>query len=108
MASSNSSSSNTTTTEDNRIIAEDEAIAINSRGDVQVHMVPDEAFDLASDALFTVENSTRQVVDAFGDALESTQAAARSESADLADKIIKIGIPALAVAYLAGRIFKNG
>lgn len=97
---SKSASNTTTTTEDNRIIADGEGIAVNSDGGaVQVHMVPDEAFDLA-------ELSVSTTAATFSDALERTQINAQSESKQLAEQVIKIGIPALAVAFIAGKIFE--
>lgn len=98
--SSKSSSDTTTNTEDNRIIADGEGIAVNSDGGaVSLHMVPDEAFDLAELAVGTTAAT-------FSDALERTQEHAQSESKQLAEQVIKIGIPALAVAFIAGKIFK--
>lgn len=94
---SKSKQESATITEDNRIIADGGGIGINADGDVSLHMVPDEAFELAE---FALGETTR----AFSDALVRTQAAARTESAQLAEQIIKIGIPAAALVFLLARM----
>lgn len=106
-SSSKSSNSTKNSTTDRRQAVSDEAIAIqNSGGDVTVNQVADEAWDLG-------ELAIREVSDVFGQALKDTQTAlyrtqdaARTESAQLAEQVIKIGIPAAALAYVIGKVWK--
>lgn len=98
VSSSKTSQSTATENSDERIIADGSGIGVNSGGgEVKIQFVADEAFQLAEIAL---ESTTKT----FAKALQDTQAAARSESAQLGEQIIKIGIPALALVFLIGRL----
>lgn len=118
MASSRSSSVKSTTNivRDNRVGASDRAVAVSTGGpgDVTINMVADEAFELAGDAIDAGTSAAQVVAETLGRSLRDTQAAlnttqemARTESAQIAEQVIKIGIPAIAVAYVAGRIWSK-
>lgn len=118
MSSSSSSSATTDVVEDRRAGAEGEGVAISSSGgNVTVHQVPDEAFemglealremrDLASSSITNSGMSLDIVADTLGQALATTQENAKTEEGQLSAQIIKIGIPAAALAYVAARIWK--
>ena len=99
ISSARSSQASTTVNEDNRIVADGSGIGINTDGNVTVQVVADEAFELAEMAL-------DRTTSAFAEALDKTQQRARTESAQLGEQLIKIGIPAMALIYLVGRISK--
>lgn len=105
--SSKSRSSNTTrnSTTDRRQAVSDEAIAIQGR-DVTVHQVADEAFELGELAITEVADTLGRSLRDTQQALYRTQDAARTESAQLAEQLIKFGIPAAALAYVVGRMVK--
>lgn len=117
---SKSSSSNQTasTTNDNRVIAEGGGMGVSGGGDVSVHVVADEAFELGELAIASGDASTlaalefgRDALDKltgnFDKALSGTQAAyARADESEetlLSSQIIKIGIPAAALAFIAAQ-----
>lgn len=107
MGSKSSSSNHTTNnTEDSRVAVSEAAIGISADGDVQVHQVPDEAFELGGMAIEAVSETLGRSLRDTQDALFRTQDAARTESAQLAEQVIKIGIPAAAVAYIVGKMVK--
>lgn len=136
MGSKSSSSNHTTNnSSDRRVAASDRAVGVSAGGNVVVHQVADEAFELGRDALALTEETTeaafrfgegtfdtaaelgeraiKTVSDTLGrslkdtqEALFRTQDAARTESAQLAEQVIKIGIPAAAVAYIVGKMVK--
>jgi hypothetical protein len=98
---------------DNRALAGEAATAISASGNatVDVQYIPDEAFNLAGLAVETIagalertqsgtfkalEDSQRQTFKALGE----TQTAARSETAQLVETALLIGIPALVLLVL--------
>lgn len=118
MSSSNSASNTSQKTEDNRAAADNGAIGISADGPVSVHMVADEAFTLGSEvveairdlAINNLDFSSRNVetvADTVSRALVETQTANQSETTKLAENLINVGIPALAVAYVVARIWKG-
>lgn len=105
MGSSSSSSNQTqNVSEDSRVAVDGESLGISADGDVQVHVVADEAFELGRLAIDEVSETLGGALQDTQKALFRTQDAARTESAQLAEQIIKIGIPAAALVYIAGRI----
>lgn len=101
---SKSSNATTNTTEDSRVAVDGESLGISADGDVSVHMVADEAFELGKLAIEEVSDTLGQSLQDTQKALFKTQDAARTESAQLAEQIIKIGIPAAALVYIAGKV----
>ena len=116
--SSSSSSSQSNQTNDNRVIATDGAQGVSGGGDVSVHIVADEAFELGEAAIDSGEAQSLAVLDfaagavdrlegGYTKALDSTQTALErvtsSEGKTLSGDIIKIGIPAAALAYVAAQ-----
>ena len=117
MSSSNSSSATSTSTIDGKVAADNGALGISAQGDVTVHMVPDEAFQMGVEAIKSMNDlarstvvNTGQTVDVvaqtLGTALMRTQNANKSEAGQLSQQIVKIGIPAAALAYIASQVMK--
>lgn len=122
VSSSKSAQSTNSTTEDNRIIADAGGIAVNSRGGaVQVQFVADEAFELAEMSVGEVSETSRKAMDivaqssrdtlnktlnSFTDTIQRTQTAARSETSQLAEQVLKIGVPAAVVIFLVTKMGK--
>lgn len=105
MGSSSSSSNQTqNVSEDSRVAVDGGSIGVSADGDVKVHMVADEAFELGRIAIEEVSGTLGQSLKDTQKALFKTQDAARTESAQLAEQIIKIGIPAAALVYIAGKV----
>lgn len=115
-SSSSSSSATTNNTRDGRVAGDNGAVGVSAEGDVNLHMVADEAFELGSEALAEFAELARSVVDVGGKttetasdalslALHQTQEASRTEGAQLSDQLIKIGIPAAALAFVAAKIW---
>jgi hypothetical protein len=101
VSSSKTKQTSQTENKDNRIVASENAIAVNSEGGpVKIQVVADEAFELAEFALSRVSDSFDNTSEIFAQSLRDTQKAARTESAQLSEQIIKIGIPALALVFL--------
>ena len=160
MNPSRSSSATSTATTDARVGADNGAIGVSSQGNVNVQIVPDEAFYLGEAAIEAVaeiadgttygalslsESVSRDAFDfadeanynalsfadrsgadaydfatrsidgaretvsdvtgQFAQALATTQEAARTESAQLAEQIIKIGLPAVALVFAVTQIW---
>ncbi|PJE25765.1 hypothetical protein SAMN06297129_2448 [Pseudooceanicola antarcticus] len=115
-SSSSSSSATTNNTRDGRVAGDNGALGVSAEGDVSVHMVADEAFELGKEALAEFADLARGVVDMGGQttqtasdalslALHQTQQAGRTEGAQLSDQLIKIGIPAAALAFAVSKIW---
>ena len=106
VSSSKSSASTSSSTSDNRVATDGESIGISGGGDVSVHMVSDEAFELGELAISQVSDTLGKALKDTQKALFTTQENARTESAQLAEQIIKIGIPAAALVYIAGKYIR--
>lgn len=120
MSSSKSKQSSSETITDSRIAATDNALAVNSGGGrVTIMDVPDEAFELAEMAVSTVGQTSSDAFDFARanarDAMETVQrmaemsmSYARSESGQIAEQIIKIGIPAAVLVMIVtkGKLIK--
>ena len=104
VSKSRSSNSTVNETEDSRVAVDGESIGISADGDVSVMVVADEAFELGMFAIETVADTLGETVKDTQLALRRTQDAARTESAQLAEQIIKIGIPAAALVFIAGKM----
>lgn len=105
VSSSKSNQASSSTTKDNRIVASERAVAVNSEGgNVAVHVVADEAFELAEMTVDRLADSFDSTTKIFSQSLRDTQSASRTESAQLSEQIIKIGIPALALVFLVGKM----
>lgn len=119
MGGSSSSSASTTTNEtrDGRVAGDNGAIGLSvGEGDVGVHIVPDEAFQLGGEAIQEIASLARLVTETGGRATETAQGALalaldetqqrdRSEETQLSEQIIKIGIPAAALAFAVSQIW---
>lgn len=130
MGGSSSSSASTTKNEtrDGRVAGDNGAIGLSvGEGNVDVHIVSDEAFQLGGDAIREIAEfalfSTRTNADlarfvantggratetaqsALSVALDQTQQRNRSEETQLSEQIIKIGIPAAAIAFAVSQIW---
>ena len=126
-SSSSSSSSTKNFNRDARVAGDNGAFGVSAEGDV--HIVPDEAFALGSEAIREIAELAGSVT-ASGEratetaqgalkvalqgaqsanrvALQGAQAANRSEAANLSENIIKIGIPAAAIAYAVSQIWSR-
>lgn len=104
-SSSKSNQASTSINKDNRIVASDKAVAVNSEGGaVSVHVVADEAFELAEMTVNRFAETVDNTTEVFSQALFDTQKNSRTESAQLSEQIIKIGIPALALVFLVGKM----
>lgn len=115
-SSSSSSSATTNNTRDGKVNAEGESLGISSEGDVQVHMVSDEAFQLGREAIAEVTDLARNVTNTSGAATETAQGALamalqntqdknRTEATQLSEQVIKIGIPAAALAFAVSQVW---
>lgn len=117
-SSSKTDQTSETFNSDERIIADNGAQAINSGGG-DIRIVADEAFELAEFALGSNEylateamsftrdlagTAINEAARANREALDSALYAVKSESAQMGEQLIKIGIPALALIYLMGRL----
>ncbi|MCE8508346.1 hypothetical protein KBY28_07765 [Ruegeria pomeroyi] len=117
MSSSKSASSTATSNKDGRVAVDNGGVGVSAEGDVTIHMVPDEAFELGEAALFEMADlargsmeigvqQTEAVQDTLSKALFETQRAAKTEAAQVSEMIVKMGIPALALVFIAGKVFK--
>lgn len=89
MSSSKSDQVSNTETADERIVASDQAVAVNAEGDVTINQVPDEALELGGEVVRVLADVVAQETDQD-----------RSEAAQLAEGLIKIGIPAALIAFV--------
>lgn len=130
---SKSASSNTTNnvTQDRRVATDAGSIGISSGGPVKVRIVADEAFELGEDALELGEDALRwnykamdraaklvsgamksqdehtaRVTDTLSSALKTTQQMNKTEEGQMGELIVKIGIPAAALAFIAAKVMK--
>ena len=118
VSSSSTKRATTSNTSDERQIADGEGVAINSGGG-DVRFVPDEAFDLAQFALaensYVVTDALEKVADgqlfaldevarANREALDTAVQAQKSETGQISEQVVKLGIPALALAFIVGAI----
>ncbi|MEY8798945.1 hypothetical protein AB9K35_01255 [Leisingera sp. XS_AS12] len=130
---SKSSSSNQTqnVTNDRRVATDAGSIGISSGGDVAVNIVADEAFELGEqalafgndalglgyeaieevtgltrDALSAQDEHTRRVTETLSTALKTTQQMNKTEEGQMGELIVKIGIPAAALAFVAAKVMK--
>jgi phosphotransferase system IIA component len=105
-SSSKSAQSSSQSTTDARVAGDNGAIGVSAQGDVQVHLVADEAFELGALAIKEVSSTLGAALEGTQKALFKTQDAARTESAQLSEMIIKLGIPAAALVFVASRYLK--
>lgn len=117
MSNSKSASATTTNNRDGRVAGDNGAIGISAEGDVDVHIVADEAFEmgkealaemreLASGVIVSAHEGTEIVGDTLSKALFATQDAAKTEAGQISEQLIKIAIPAAAIAFVAARVLK--
>ena len=118
-SSSSSSSATTNQTRDGRVAGDNGAIGISADGgDVTLHMVSDEAWQLGREALEELGDLARLVTTTGGRAtetaqgalalaLETTQEKNRTEATQLSEQVIKIGIPAAAIAFAVSQIWRK-
>ncbi|MEJ5217109.1 hypothetical protein WG622_02560 [Cognatishimia sp. D5M38] len=117
MSSSSSSSATSTTNADHRVAADGGSTAVSAGGDVSVHIVPDEAFEMGEAALMEMADlahgsmniglaHSEVVADTLSEALFETQRSAKTEAAQLSETFIKMAIPAAALAFVAGKLLK--
>lgn len=127
--SSKSSSGKSYTTNDHRVATDENSIGISSGGDVSVHMVADEAFevtglaieelgdtsqlaisemgDTSDRAIQAVSSHAAKTANELGDALHRSLEAQREETARILEQAVKIGIPAAALAYVAANVWSK-
>lgn len=116
MSSSKSSTATSQSTSDNRVAGDNGAIGVSGGGDVSVHMVADEAFemgiealqemrDLAANAIYSSDNAAKMVGDTLSGAMSAQLEALKTEEGQLSSQIIKIGIPAAAIAFAVSQIW---
>ena len=105
VSSSKTAQRSTTNNSDERIIADGESTAINSGGGA-VQIVADEAFDIAQFALMENSDLARSSMENQLAAMSKGLSAAKSESTQLGEQIVKIGIPAAAVIFIAWSMSK--
>ncbi|PRZ48006.1 hypothetical protein [Tritonibacter scottomollicae] len=132
MGSSSSSSNQTqNVTEDRRVATDAGSIGVSASGDVAVNVVADEAFelgeqalafgeealwtgsdalesaaDLVQGALSAQDEHTARVTNTLSTALKTTQQMAKTEEGQISELIVKIGIPAAALAFIASKVLK--
>lgn len=114
VSSSRSNQASTSNVTDSRIIGDNGAVAINSGGG-EVYYVADEAFELAEYAMEAIADTSSRaldhnselsrysistVADTVARSAERSMAMARTESAQIGEQIVKIGIPAAALIFL--------
>ena len=101
---------------DARVATDNGGIGVSTSGEVALNIVPDEAFQLGKEALAEISDLARSVTDTGGRATETAQSALamalersqqmeRSEETQLSEQIIKIGIPAAALAFAVSQIW---
>lgn len=125
MGSSSSSSNQTqNVTEDKRVATDAGSIGVSAGGNVKVNVVADEAFELGEQALMTggdaldraaelvegvmtaQDEHTARVTNTLSTALKTTQQMAKTEEGQISELIVKIGIPAAALAFIASKVLK--
>ncbi|MGH1445573.1 MAG: hypothetical protein ACRBBO_05965 [Cognatishimia sp.] len=117
MSSSSSSSATSTSNRDQRVAVDNGGIGVSAEGDVSLHMVPDEAFEMGREALIEMADlasgsmdiglqQSELVADTLTNALVATQTAAKSETAQISEQFMKIAIPAAALMFIAGKVLK--
>lgn len=125
MGSSSSSSNQTqNVTEDRRVATDAGSIGVSAAGDVSLNVVADEAFELGEEALWTgadaldraadlvadvmtaQDEHTARVTNTLSTALKTTQQMAKTEEGQISELIVKIGIPAAALAFIASKVMK--
>jgi hypothetical protein len=116
MSSSKSRTATSQTTNDNRVAADNGAMGVSGGGDVNVHVVADEAFDmgiealaemrdLAVNAMISSDSAAAMVGDTLSTAMAAQLEALKTEEGQLSSQIIKIGIPAAAIAFVAAQVW---
>lgn len=116
MSSSRSSTATSQETNDNRVAVESNGFGVSGGGDVTVHMVADEAFelgyaaleemrDLATSSIASSDNAAELVGNSLTDAMAKQLEALRTEESQLSSQMLKIGVPAAALAYIAAQIW---
>ena len=125
-SSSSSASSNTTNTlnEDSRVATDNGGIGVSTDGNVSLQITADEAFELGENIIQVASDLARQSLDlteragaqAFsqtatasanvGRALDTVLEKNRPEDAQLSSELIRIGIPAAAIAFVISRVLK--
>lgn len=125
MGSSSSSSNQTqNVTNDRRVATDAGSIGVSAGGNVRVNVVADEAFELGeqalalgydaitevtgltSEALRSQDEHTKRVTDTLSTALKTTQQMNKTEEGQLGELIVKIGVPAAALAFIAAKVMK--
>ena len=104
-SSSRSTAQQSSTAVDNRVQADGNAKVVSSGGG-NLNIVADEAFELGIIAVETTAAMADGMGRTLSRALETTQENSRTESAQMGEQIIKLGIPALALAYVLTKGFK--
>lgn len=107
MSRSKSSSATSTSTRDHRVAGDNGAIGVSTDGDVHIEITSDEAFALAENALAGFVDITAQSIGfaegsqgVLSRALEYQTTAAKSEPFQIAELLVTVGFPALAVGLV--------
>jgi hypothetical protein len=116
--SSSSSASNTTSnTEDSRVAGDGNAIGISADGNVSLIQTSEEAWELgagivevaralATQSLDLTEKTSGLAINQIGTTLERVLESQKSEEGQLSGQLIRLGIPAAALAYIVSRVIK--
>lgn len=115
---SSSSSTTASSTTDARVATDGESLGVSAGGDVSVNIVPDEAFELTEtvviEASTLLRDASQGVFDLAGrsvsqseKALDSVIASKRSEAGQLSEQLVKVGVPAVALAFVASQVFSK-
>ena len=116
MSSSRSSSATSTENRDGRVAVDGQGnVGVSADGDVNVHMVADEAWQLgleaiqemkalASGSIEAANDSTEIVGQTLSQALFAAQEAGKSEATQLSSQMMKMAIPAAALAFVAAKV----
>ena len=122
-SSSSTSTNQTTMNTDRRVATDGGGIGISSQGSVDLNVTADEAWelgagivkvagDLARQSLDMTERSGSDAIrsagkasDTIGKTLETVLESQKSEETQLSSQLLRIGIPAAALAYIASRVF---
>lgn len=109
-SSTNTSTSTINETKDGRVAGDNGAVGVSAEGDVDLQIVPGEAFQLGEAAVlaaFDLADETLQGAWAMGQtstdalrlALSDTQFRNQSEAGQIGEQLIKVGVPAAAIAF---------
>ncbi len=89
MSSSRSDQTSNTTTTDNRQIVDNGGIAVGQQSQVTINQVPDELIAMQG-----------EVIQSLAKVAEQSKAQQRSDTLQMGDGLVKVGIPAALIAFV--------